>query len=394
MRIGIDGSRAFIKQRTGIEEYSYQVIKNLVNKLADHQVTLYVRKKQKIDFDLPKNWRVAIIGCPRLWTQVGLSLEMLFWPVNVLFIPAHTVPLIHPKKTIVTIHGLEYEVMPEAYSAWARFYMRLSIKNSCRWAQKIISVSRNTKQDLISLYKVPEEKIQVIYEGYDRSPVIASEDVNENSHRSAAISTQQSTKQNSDISELKNEIATGAPLPRNDMKPYLLFIGRLEERKNILGIIKSFEILKEKYNIPHKLVLAGNGGFGFAHIELAIGMSKYKDEIIQLGFVKDEDKFELISGAEVFMFPTFYEGFGIPVLEAQSVGVPVVTSNTSSMPEVAGDSAILVDPREPEFIAERTYEVISNKDLRDDIIQKGYENVKRFSWEECAVQIAEVLTEK
>lgn len=391
MRIGIDGSRAFIKQRTGIEEYSYQVIKNLVNKLADHQVTLYVRKKQKIDFDLPKNWRVAIIGCPRLWTQVGLSLEMLFWPVDVLFIPAHTVPLIHPKKTIVTIHGLEYEIMPEVYSAWARFYMRLSIKNSCRWAQKIISVSRNTKQDLINLYKVSEEKIQVIYEGYDMSHDIASEDVNENSHRSAAISMQQNTN---NIGELKTEIATVASLPRNDMKPYLLFIGRLEERKNILGIIKAFEILKEKYTIPHKLVLAGKGGFGFAQIELAIGMSKYKDEIIQLGFVKDEDKFDLIASADVFMFPTFYEGFGIPVLEAQSVGVPVVTSNTSSMPEVAGDSAILVNPNEIEYIAERTYELISSDKLKSNIIKKGYENVKRFSWEECSAQIAGVLIGK
>ncbi|KKR21063.1 MAG: Glycosyl transferase group 1 [Candidatus Moranbacteria bacterium GW2011_GWA2_39_41] len=362
MKIGIDGSRAFIKQRTGIEEYSYQVIKHLVDKLQNHEVVLYMRKDQEIDFALPENWRVRKINFVYLWTQMGLSLELLFHPVDVLFVLAHIVPLFHPKKTIVTIHGLEYEVIPRAYSAWARFYMRLSIKKSCQWAQKIISVSRNTKQDLINLYNVSEDKIQVIYEGYEEK----------------------------DIASCRDE---AVPRLYGD-EPYLLFIGRLEERKNILGIVKAFEILKEKYAIPHKLVLAGKSGYGFSQIELAIGMSKYKDEIVQLGFVKDEDKFALIASADVFMFPTFYEGFGIPVLEAQSVGVPVVTSNTSSMPEVTGDSAILVDPREPEFIAERSYEIISNKDLRDDIIQKGYENIKRFSWEKCAVQIAEVLTGK
>ena len=140
MKIGIDGSRAFLKQRTGIEEYSYQVIRNLADKLNEHQVVLYVSTNYefgtnvritnieediKNDLSLPKNWSVKIIRCPRLWTQIGLSLEMLFHPVNVLFVPAHTVPIIHPKKIIVTIHGLEYEIMPQAYSWWERFYMRL-----------------------------------------------------------------------------------------------------------------------------------------------------------------------------------------------------------------------------------------------------------------------------
>ena len=169
MKIGIDASRAFIRRRTGIEEYSYQIIKHLRDKLDGHQVILYVRKNQKIDFDLPKNWKVKVVKWPRLWTQFGLSLEMFLYPVNILLIPAHTVPIIHPRNTIVAIHGLEYEIVPQAYSFWERIYMRFSIKNSCRWAKKIIAVSKNTKEDLMNLYKVPGEKISVIYEGYEEN---------------------------------------------------------------------------------------------------------------------------------------------------------------------------------------------------------------------------------
>jgi len=358
MIIGIDGSRAFLKQRTGIEEYSYQVIKNLRQESEGHEVFLYVRKNQAIDFEIPENWTVKKIGWIRLWTQAGLSLEMFLHPVDVLFVPAHTAPWIHPAKTIVTMHGLEYEMVPKAYSWWERLYMRASIKNSCRWASKIISVSENTKKDLMRLYRVPEEKISVVYEGYEKELRISN-------------------------SESRNF---------DEHNPYLLFVGRLEERKNIVGIVKTFEILKEKYGLPHKLLLAGKGGYGYDKIKSQISNLKYQNDIVMPGFVKDEDKFELMAGADVFLFPTFYEGFGIPVLEAQSAGVPVVASNVSSLPEVAGDAALLVDPEKPEEIADSVHSLISDKGLKDDIIRKGYENVNRFSWEKCAREIAIILT--
>ncbi|HCU71203.1 MAG TPA: hypothetical protein DIC35_05655 [Candidatus Moranbacteria bacterium] len=378
MKIGLDGSRAFIKQRTGIEEYSYNVIKNLTNNLQDDEVILYIRKNQRVDFLLPKNWKVKVIELPRFWTQIGLSWEMLFHPVDVLFVPAHTVPLIHPSKTIVTVHGLEYEIMPQAYSKWEYMYMRFSIRNSCRWATTVISVSRNTKQDLISLYNVPDDKIQVIYEGYD--------DKIKNQTLPTGPLRQVEDEASRQVSNIKNKFA--------ELKPYLLFIGRLEERKNIAGIIETFEILKDKYKIPHKLLLAGKRGYGYEDIEEKMNLSKFKEEICELGFVPDEDKADLLANADVFMFPTFYEGFGIPILEAQSIGIPVVTSNVSSMPEVAGDSAVLVDPSEPSYIAERTYALISDSDFRNDIIGKGYKNVQRFSWEDCAKKIADLMKEK
>lgn len=325
MKIGIDASRAFLKNRTGVEEYSYQVIKYLMDKLEGHEVVLYVRQDPRRDptppaaigvgsLQFPENWKIKFIKFPYLWTQIGLSLEMFLHPVDMLFVPAHTVPFVHPENTIVTVHGLEYEFCPEAYSWWEKFYMRLSIKNSCRWAKKIIAVSQNTKNDLVNLYKVLEEKIAVIYEGISPFRKGGSEGGFKK------------------INEYKNPSLT-LPLGKGE-KSYLLFIGRLEERKNIIGIIKAFEILKEHYKIPHKLVLAGKFGYGAEKIKEELKNINCGSDIILPGFISEEEKWELLKNVDVFLFPTFYEGFGIPILEAQSMGVPVVAGNNSSIQEI------------------------------------------------------------
>ena len=368
MRIGIDASRAFLKRRTGIEEYSYQVIRHLRDTLpSDAQVVLYVRKKWRvgvpeIDFALPKNWVVRGLWAPRFWTQIALSIEMLWRAPDVLFVPAHTVPLIHPRRTVVTIHGLEYEFCPEGYSLWERIYMHYSIKFSCQAASTVICVSENTKRDVIKLYQVAEKKIAVISEGYNnkfQSP----------NDKNQIISRTQDTK----------------------IKPYLLFIGRLEERKNVVRMIEAFEILKEKYQIPHELILAGKPGYGYERICAKIQDSRFKNHIKEVGYVTEEEKWDLLKNADVFLFPTLYEGFGIPVLEAQSVGVPVVTSSTSSLPEVAGEGAILVDPTSVESIVEGVEPLLSDPKLHSGIIEKATRNVGRYSWLSCAHKIADTL---
>ncbi|MFA5925707.1 MAG: glycosyltransferase family 1 protein [Parcubacteria group bacterium] len=366
MTIGIDASRAFQKNKTGIEEYSYQVIKHLRDHLGNDQVILYcnpaINKKEFIDFDLPEKWKIKYLRAPFFWTQIRLSLEMLFHPVDALFVPAHTVPSAHPENTAVTIHGLEYEFCPKSYSFLEKAYMRFVIKNSCKWAKKIITVSENTKRDLGRLYEVPEKKMTVIYEGI-------------NSEASDKIS-------NPKFKNSKYEIPD---------RKYFFFVGRLEERKNICGLIEAFDILKNKYKVPHKLVLAGKFGYGEKEIRNKIESSRHKKEIILPGYVFNKEKFWLMGNADAFLFPTLYEGFGLPILEAQSAGTPVVTSNISSMPEVAGDSAVLVDPKNPNEIAEAAYRLISNESYKNDIIKKGYDNIKRFSWEKCAENIADTI---
>lgn len=370
--IGLDGSRAFLAYKTGIEEYSYQVIKHLRKTIPKEvRVRLYVRKKlhwqekrfifvyPEIDFSLPDNWELCGIWAPRFWTQIGLSLEMFFQPVETLFVPAHTLPLMGGKRNVVTVHGLEYEICQEAYSLWERLYMRHSIQFSCRKADTVIAVSKNTREDLLKLYQVAEEKIRVVYEGY----------------------IPQDEKQES-VSSHRQSLTTDS----------VLFIGRLEERKNILRLIEAFEILKERFQRGESLVLIGKKGYGYEKIAARIEASKYKENIEVLGYVTDREKKSYLENASVFTFATLYEGFGLPVLEAQAAGVAVVTSNTSSLPEVGGEGAVYVDPLSSESIAEGLSQVLQmSEEEKATLILRGKENLTRFSWEKCAQEIAEVL---
>jgi len=366
MLIGIDGSRAFVKEKTGIEEYSYQVIKNLRGKLKKHQVIVFLRKNQSIDFSLPQNWKVKILSIPRFWTQLGLSWEVFFQKIEILFISAHTVPFFHPEKTVVVVHGLEFETFPEGYSAWEKFYMHLSVKKSCHWAEKIVAVSQNTKKDLERIYKIPPKKIRVIYEGI-REEIFSFKEK---------------------LEEEKKE-----HFPKKEKKEkYLFFVGRLEKRKNVFVILDTFEILKEEYKIPHKLFLAGGPGFGYEEIMRKIQNSKFKKDIHILGFINNEKKWSLMANCEIFFWPSFYEGFGLPILEAQALGTPILTSNLSSLPEISGQGACFTDPNEPVAMAKIIQLILQDEEMRKDLLRKGYENIERFSWEKCSQEIAEILS--
>ncbi len=381
MIFGIDGSRAFLARRTGIEEYAYQLISHLREPLRDEQVVLYTRmtirfedgrfrvKRQEIDLDLPPAWRVRALFAPRFFTHGRLSIEMLLRRPDALLIPAHTVPAIHPKRTVVVIHGLEYEFSRESYSFWERIYMRHVIRFSVRAAERIVAVSENTKRDLVRLYRVPEGRISIVYEG---KPV--SDEISNREYKKGESGTR---GQLSDIE-----------------KPYLLFVGRIEERKNVRRIVEAFGILKFRHDIPHRLVLVGKPGYGYERVREAIDRSAYVRDIVETGYVSDEEKSGLLRGADIFVFPSLYEGFGLPVVEAQAADIPVVTSDTSSIPEIAGDGAVFVDPTDPDSIADGIWRILSDAAFRDDIMEKGLKNAERFDWDACAGEIVALLKER
>jgi glycosyltransferase involved in cell wall biosynthesis len=364
MKIAIDASRAFLHERTGIEEYSYQLIKHLRTPLKEHRVMLFLRRgtRENIDFEVPENWRIRELWAPRLWTYIRLSLALLFRRFDKLLVPGHIVPPFHPKSTTVVIHGLEFEIHPEAYSAYERRSMRRGIKNSCKWARNIVCVSNNTKRDLIRLYDVAHDKIRVVYEGVN--PAMR-----------------------------ENERITAETMARYQLQSqgYIIFIGRLEERKNISTVLKAFEIMKRHFGFGHKLVLVGKGGYGWDRIKKEIDEHPFTADIIVTGFVGEEEKWSLLRHAAVFIFPSLYEGFGLPVLEAQQLGVPVVTSNNSSLREVAKDSAILVDPSDISSIAESINLLISDPQKRNEIVMRGFKNIERFTWERCARLVAKLM---
>jgi len=403
-KIGIDASRAFLPQRTGIEEYSLQIIKALARQLKEERVVLFVARRiwlqggdqridklrkenpqelarffrRKYDFEIPLNWEVRLIPFYFFWTQLGLSLELLLQPVDRLLVPAHTVPLIHPAHTVVVIHGLEYEHCPESYSFSSRTFHRIFIKKSCQWSEKIVAISKKTRDDLKKIYQVPKEKIQVIYNGF-----------------SPGISFKQKTleKQNSILTSqnLNQDKELGLALKELTKESFLLFISRLDQRKNVKGVIKIFENLKEKHDYSGKLVLAGKEGFGFEKISKQIKCSKFAQDIVQLGYVTDWEREWLFSKADVFLFPSLFEGFGLPVLEAQERGVPVVTSRRRPLNEVAGSEEILVDPQDYSAAAQLVNRLLVDRDFRQRIIEEGHQNTQRFSWDKCAQGIARLL---
>ena len=407
MIIGMNAAAAVKRPRTGVEEYAYQLIKHLtmLPEAAEHRFLLYVPGATPIhglhtddadgenpsrppfvkgrssplwkrgvrgdffDFPLPDNFEIKELKWSfPMWTQIRLAVEMLKNKPDALFIPAHILPQAHPKNSVVTIHGLEYEYFPVHYPFWFRQYLRWSTKYAVRHAAKTIAVSESTKNDLVKFYGAKESKITVVHHGVE---IQNSKFKNQNDNEKFKI---------------KN--------------PYLLYVGRIELKKNILGILDAYKILKEKYQIPHGLILAGAPGYGYDKIKSALteNCSPLQRRTVlrsvhELGYVSEAEKWELLRNANVFLFPTFYEGFGIPILEAQAAGAPVVASNNSSVPEVAGEAAFLVNPKNPEQIAQALYKIIDDKALCDKLMQSGYENVKRFSWEKCARETLKVLCE-
>lgn len=381
MTVGIHSVAAFKEKRTGVEEYAYRLIKNLteLQEAGGRNAASFVLYTNRVSGDLAdflsgrENFRVKILKFPFLWTQMRLSLEMLFNPPDVLFAPAHVLPLIRPKKSVVTVHGLEYERLPECYPFFFRKYLRWATKFSCRAAAMIIVPSESTRKDLIDFYGIPPEKISVVYHGFEVSAV--------------------SPKQ------------TAAFLLK---EPFFLYIGRIESKKNVGGIIRAFEICKKKRSLflsppgawlcgisglPHKLVLAGGDGFGAEKLKKQIEKSRFSTDIISRGYVLEEEKAALLRNASAFLFPSFYEGFGLPILEAQAAGVPVLTSNLSSMPEVAGEGgALFAAPENVEEIAEKMYKLVSDENLRKKLVAEGLKNAGRFSWKKCAEETLAILT--
>lgn len=361
MLIGIDASRGFLKNRTGVEEYSYQITKALAKIDQKNQYILYLngRENEEVAQEIvwPENFELKNIPFPRLWVHLRLCLAAWRDRVNMLFIPAQAMPALYPGKTIVTLHGLEYEHYPQSYSAWRRFYLRQTTKFSLKKAAKIIAVSENTKKDLVKMYNGDPEKIKVVHHGFgERSSCVANE-------------------QNSLVE-----------------KHFLLSIGRLEARKNIVNLIKAFELLK-KNGWSGQLILAGRPGYGYEKIKKAIEESPYKKDIIEKGFVSEEEKWNLLQSAAVFVFPSFYEGFGMPLLEAFAAAVPVVCSGSSSLPEVGEDACLYFDPNNIREISQKIKQVLDNNVLRQDLIAKGKSRLQNFSWEKCGEETLRILKE-
>jgi glycosyltransferase involved in cell wall biosynthesis len=367
MTIGIDASRAATGQRTGTEGYALHLIRALIPLAAERgqQVRLYFNRPPAGDL-FPDNGHVEAVHIPqeRLWTHGRLRREMQARPPDVFFTPAHVIPIGYDRPSVATIHDLGFEHFPEAHPRRQRAYLRWSTRHNARVARRVIADSRATADDLIRLYGVAPEKIEVVYPGVD--PGLRRVD--------------------------DPEAIAAACANAGIVRPYLLYLGTLQPRKNLGRLVEAFAA-SGLHAEGYTLVLAGRAGWLAEPLLEAIrGLPPAVQDRVRLpGFIPDADKAALLSGATALVFPSLYEGFGFPVLEAQACGTPVICSNTSSLPEAAGDGALLVDPLDRGALAEAMRRVVADAALRADLIARGRVNLLRFDWAAAAGAVLETL---
>jgi len=374
MLIGVDASRVSRARRTGTEAYSLHLIRALIETGCDHQFRLYTPTPLSPDLEeelglivssrgqVNSCCEVRVIPFPRLWTHLRLAWEVSCHPPDVLFVPAHVMPLVCPVPAVVTVHDLGYLHYPQAHRRFDRWYLDWTTRRHARRVVCVIADSQATRADLIRHYQADPDRIVVVYPGRDTS-----------------------------LTRVDDREVIGAVKRRYGIGgDYLLYLGTLQPRKNLVCLVEAFVRL-QPLTADLRLVLAGKKGWLYDDLFARVEALGLEDRVLFTGYVADDDKAALLSGALALVYPSLYEGFGLPVLEAMSCGTPVLTSNVSSLPEVAGHAALLVDPLDVGAIAEGMSRLIADEDVRHTLIEEGYQQVQRFSWVSAAREVLEVL---
>lgn len=363
MKIGIEAERANSRIKTGVEHYAKQLILQFAELDRENEYMLYLRTEpEEWIRKLPANFKFVVMPFPLFWTQIRLAWEMFRRAPDILFIPASSMPLFRPKRTVVTVHDEAFMYYPETYTAFQRYFHMFCDVLVSVLADKIIAVSEATKKDFMKFWKVSEQRVSVVHHGY---------------------------------SPMQKAVSTGEKTAIEDTLPekYVLFLSTLQPRKNVERLIDAFALLKKRNpEFSHKLVIAGKPGWKSEQILEYI--ERNKEFVVYLNHVSDEQRAVLYAGASALCVPSLYEGFGMWILEAFDAGVPVITSSVSSMPEVGGDACEYCDPRDTQAIAAALERVVLNPARGDELIRHGRERLALFSWRRCAEQTLRILTSK
>jgi len=381
MNIAIDIRPLMAGARTGVGEYTVELINALLKIDSTNQYFLYYNSARAIEKNLPIwsapnvkiiatkypnklfNFFLKIFKFPRLDKLIAKKAKIK--KVDVFISPnLGFVALQKNTRHILTIHDLSFEFFPEFFTLKQRFWHKLTSPRAlCKRAHLIITPSENTKRDLIDYYNLSPEKIAVIY---------------------PALSPDFTPATPEQISNIKKKY--------NLPEKFFLFLGTIEPRKNIIALIDAYEKIFSSLSFPYQLIIAGAQGWKNNKILIRAKNSPLKDKIKIIGYVAAADKPALYASANIFVYPSFYEGFGFPVLEAIASGVPVITSNRSSVPEITGSAAYLINPLNPLEISGAIKILTTDSALRTIQIQKQLTATKNFSWEKSARQLLALLS--
>ena len=370
MIIGIDGNEANIKNRVGVNTYAYELIKNLW-KLQDewknrHSLVIYLKEKPLSDMpEETANFKYKIVPGAGMWILTKLMPSLIFTEgkPDLFFSPSHYLPLMLTMPKVCSIMDLGYLEFSEQFPKKVFWQLKWWSAISILVSKAVIAISNSTKDDIVRHYPFAKGKIYVTHLAYD------------------------SSKFNMDVS-LKD--VRRVTKKYSIVDDYILYLGTLKPSKNIEGLIKAFSIIDSKKNL--KLVIAGKKGWLYESIFKKVVDLGLKDKVIFTDFIPEEDKPGLIKGAKVFVLPSFWEGFGLDVLNAMASGVPVVASDVGSLPEVVGNAGVLVNPKDITSIAEGITRVLSMTKLEyNSTVEKGVAQAKKFSWEKTARETLKIL---
>lgn len=361
MRIGINARVLLSHRMEGVARYIYETSRMMAEKHPEHQFIYFFDRPFDPQFVALDNMKGVQVGIParhpvlfKLWFDVSLPRAMKKERIDVLYSGDAYAPLSTNIPIVLVSHDLAFIHYPKYVSAIQSMYYSYYFPKFHQKADTIIAVSQATKDDIVKQYKIDPSKIQI---GYNATPE-GFEPIDEEAQQ-----------------KVRKIYSEG--------KPYFIYLGSMHPRKNVHKLIEAFSLYRKNNQSEHKLLLVGRKAWKYGDIDQAYQKSEFRTDIHFLHDIEDEAKL-LMASAEALVYVSVFEGFGIPILEAFSSGVPVITSNISSMPEVAGEAAILVDPNSVESIANGMHRMTSDSRLRSQLIQLGLKRKEEFSWETTA----------
>ncbi len=363
-------TRLLLKDKLeGIGWFSYEILKRVVQNHPEHQFLFIFDRPYDSDFVFADNVEAIVVGPQArhpflylIWFEFSIPRILKKHKVDLFLSPDSYLSLRTSIPSVTVIHDLNFEYYPKDLLFFARLYNKTMFPRFARKAKRVVSVSEYSKEDIHKLYGIPKEQIDVVYNA-----------VNE---RFKALDS-------TEIVEARKEYSDGMP--------YFVYVGALNPRKNLVNLLKAFDKLCETEGPNAKMIVVGNKMYRTQAIDDTYKNMKFKEQVIFLGHLKTEDLNRIYGAALALAYVSYFEGFGIPIVEAFRSHCPVITSNVTSMPEVAGDAALLVDPFSVDEISSALSRILNEDDLRKQLIEKGCQQVKKFSWDLSAEKMWESL---
>lgn len=362
MKIAINTRLLQKDKLEGIGSFEFENLSRITRQHPEHQFYFIFDRKYHPDFVFSDNVQPVVLPPQArhpvlyyLWFQHSIRLYLKRLKPDIFVSPDGYIPIRSKTKCLSVFHDLNWEHFPEDLPSIDTWFYKKNFPRFARRADRICTVSEYSKSDIVNLYKINPEKVDVVYSGINTAREHVSKE------------------------EIKRATETFA-----DGKPYFIFVGSLHPRKNLHNLFKAYDIFREKTGNEARLVVVGQKKWWTEKLRTAYDGMKFKDEVVLTGRVSDADLNALIGGAEAMTYVSNFEGFGLPIVEAFHAGVPLITSNVTSMPEIAGNAALFADPFKPESIAEKLQEIFKNDELRQQLIEKGNIRKEEFSWQRTA----------